>query len=128
MRPAFRTRRTCASARRQLSRKRTVGGIPARAESVGVFGPVLRQTQLERQGPGRAMGEQHRRHGDQTLRDLAEYAALLPLDRDRVRSLLREAGLVQGENPCTGRHDLTQAARDPIRDPRGVRDEMLSAS
>jgi hypothetical protein len=54
-------------------------GNPRLAAARLVGQPVLREIQLERERPRELLAEQHGRHGDLAIGDLAQRAAILPL-------------------------------------------------
>ena len=79
-------------------------GYPRLGPPRGIGEPVFRQVELEAEGPGELRAEQHRGHGHLAIGDFAERAAILPLHPDRVFPLLREAGVVEGQNAAPHRY------------------------
>ena len=69
------------------------GGHAGRIASVGILGPLPGEIQLAAGGPDEG-ADQRGRHANLTIARLAQRAAVLPFDADRVRALFRKAGVV----------------------------------
>ena len=100
-------------------------GNPRVGSPRGIREPVVRQVQLEAEGPGELRAEQHGGHRDLAVGDFAQRPAVLPFHPDRVMALLREAGVVEGQNAAPHRHHRAQLGPHWRCLPRRVRDEML---
>ena len=102
------------------------GGRYPRRATPGVVGdPVLRQIQRRPQRPRAAAGPQRRRHRHLAGGHLAQRAAVLPRHADRVRTLFREARLVEDQDALALRQDRPQPFPQPLGVPRRVGDEVL---
>ena len=110
--------------------KRISCGTPALAQPLRILGPVLRQVEAVGDGQaGAAVGDRdgHRRL---TVLLLAELAAILPRDADRMPSLLRKGGVI--DNPGLDRsvtlerrrRQLAHLGQHPLVRPRRLADEM----
>jgi hypothetical protein len=97
----------------------------ARLRAMIVVEPRLRQVQLHRGQPRQRPGDQGRRHRHLTIGNLAERAAVLPLHPDRRRPLLRQAGVVDRQDPGAHRNHLAQPSPERTRLPRRMGDEVL---
>ena len=112
---------------RHFSRKASDRGNLRPRASVVVLGPHLRQVQLHRRQPRQSAGDQGRRDRDLAIGDLAERPAVLPLHADRRGPLLRQAGVVDGQDAVAHRNQLAEPPPERARLPRRMRDEVLQA-
>jgi hypothetical protein len=77
--------------------------------------PIFRQIQLQRGQPREAVDDQRRRHGHLAIGDLPECAAVLALHADRGGALLRQAGVVDGQDPVANGNQLAQSVPERAR-------------
>jgi hypothetical protein len=98
-----------------------------RLRAMIVVHPHLREVQLHRRQPGHRAGNQRRRHGDLTIGNLAERAAVLPLHADRRGALLRQAGVVDRQDPGPDRNRFAEPSPERTHLPGRMRDEVLQA-
>lgn len=124
VKPACKTVRTWASAIRHFSRKRSVAGMPA---AVRRAASVVHDTGTYRSHVNGHVRPSARSALDTAtaIADLAQRAAVLALHADGVGPLLREAGVVEGQDPGADGHDRAQLRPHPRRVPRRVCDEVL---
>ena len=87
--------------------------------------PRLRHIQARAYHPRALARPERNTHRDLAIGNLAERAAVLPRDADRVCSLLREARAVENQQALAVGNHGAQPTPDLLRHPRGIGDEML---
>ncbi len=101
------------------------GGDPRTGAARRIARPRLGQIERGAHRPGAAPGPERRRHGHLAIGDLAQRAAVLPRDADRVGARLRKARLVEDQNAGARRRHRPQPLPQDLGVPRGMRDEVL---
>ena len=77
-----------------LRLERDVLGDLAAAAALGIIDPLVRHVKAIGHRQAGAMVGQRQRHGDLAIVLLAELAAVLPRDADRVPPFLRKTGII----------------------------------
>jgi hypothetical protein len=106
-----------------LARRDRVGN--AGGPTIRIGQPLGRQIQIDRQGPRPAGVDQDTRDRHLTVADLAQRAAVLALDTDRVPAWLRQSRVVDRQHAAADRDLRTQLRPYAAGLPRRIGHEVL---